>query len=161
MIEPTDLDWLALCLCTESNRPEEWPYIAQVIENRRRTRRWGDTYKSVVLARKQFSAFDLFTEPHGDPHLGTCGMLVAMLRREDTLSLMRAAMMCQAKITEADETGREPGWELGITRTTLHYYSPVSMKPPGAKPAWAASAKRLYTPRGISPDRFVFAEGVA
>jgi hypothetical protein len=148
VIEPTDLDWLALCLCTESNRPEEWPAIAQVIENRLSSGRWGNTYKSVILAPQQFSAFNDFTKKRG---LSNTFALAS--RREVPLLLMWAA---------AFVGNAAPGdyWTSAITRETLHYYSPVSMKPPGSKPPWAAQAKRLYTPSGIAADRFVFAEGV-
>lgn len=154
MIEPTDLDWLALCLVTESNRPEEWPAIAQVIENRRRAPRWGDTYKTVVLARMQFSAFNLFTKAPPDQYLGTAMMFRVVAGKEDALLLMHAAAFC------ADVEARQDLWDVAISAKTLHYYSPVSMKPPGSKPPWAASAKRLYTPAGVDPERFVFAEGV-
>lgn len=66
VLTPTDYDWLALCLCTESNNPAEWPAIAQVIENRCRTERWGRTYRDVILARMQFSAFNVFTSGKPD-----------------------------------------------------------------------------------------------
>lgn len=156
MIEPNDLDWLALCLVTESNRPNEWPYIAQVIENRRKTGRWGDTYRSVVLAPMQFSAFNGHLNPgHRDPENSPNFSLIfgLMADHESPLPLMHAAAMVNGE--EAD------AFSLVISTATLHYYSPVSMKPPGSKPAWAASAKRLYTPTGVDPERFVFAEGVA
>lgn len=153
-MEPTDLDWLALCLVTESNRPNEWPYLAQVIENRRRTGRWGDTYRDVVTAKQQFSAFN--------GRIGSRGQLVApdydlvfglMADQESPLLLMHAAAMVNGE--EAD------AFTLVISAATRHYYSPISMKPAGSRPAWAASAKRLYTPTGVDPERFVFAEGVA
>lgn len=146
---PEDQDWLALCLCTESNHPEEWPYIAQVIENRLKSGRWGKTLRDVILAPMQFSAFNPFTGKPPDPHLGSAAMFAAMARREDTLMLMRASR------------GEWFGPWAGITPSTTHYYSPVSMVPTGRKPAWAASASRLYTPDGVDPQRFVFAEGVA
>lgn len=155
MIEPTDLDWLALCLVTESNRPEEWPYIAQVIENRRKTGRWGDSYRSVVLAPMQFSAFNPWTKRHAVDNFPNLHMFVLVATNESILFLMRAA----AFVAENDErTGMS--FSLVISAATLHYYSPLSMKPPGNKPAWAASAKRLYTPTGVDPERFVFAESV-
>lgn len=154
-MEPTDHDWLALCLVTESNRPEEWPAIAQVIENRRASGRWGATLKDVVLARKQFSAFNVFTAFPRDVHLGTLAMFLAMARREDVLLLMHAAGMV------ARGPRDDAGWSNAITRATLHYYSPVSMVPAGSSPPWAKSARQLYTPAGTDPQRFVFAEGVA
>jgi hypothetical protein len=159
MIAPTDQDWLALALVTESNRPEEWPFIAQVIENRVRSGRWGKSYRDVVLARLQFSAFNVFTDPPGDPHLGTRLMFGVMARREDALLLMHAAAFVEAGEPRAGLSGIQL-WAGEISDATLHYFSPVSMKPPGSKPAWAATAKRLYTPGGVDPERFIFAEGV-
>lgn len=155
-MEPTDLDWLALCLVTESNRPSEWPYIAQVIENRRKTGRWGDTHRSVVLAPMQFSAFNGRVKPgrrdsENPPDFDLIFGLMA--DHESPLLLMHAAAMVNGE--EAD------AFSLVISAATLHYYSPVSMKPAGSKPAWAASTKRLYTPAGVDSERFVFAEGVA
>lgn len=146
MIEPTDLDWLALCLVTESNRPEEWPAIAQVIENRRGDRRWGNTYRAVILAVKQFSAFNDVSRARPSREIWR-----AVAKDQDTLLLLHAAEYIGKGFDH---------WTNDITRATLHYYSPVSMKPPGSKPPWAAQAKRLYTPPGIDPERFVFAEGV-
>lgn len=159
MIEPTDLDWLALCLVTESNLPSEWPFIAQVIENRRATGRWGHSYREVILAPMQFSAFN------ESRHLS---FTVARFRRaatsQDTLLLMHAARYVGIAFPgPVDATVTVYRWvgSDGITPTTLHYYSPMSMKPAGSKPAWADSAKRLYTPEGVDPNRLVFAEAVA
>jgi hypothetical protein len=152
MIEPTDLDWLALCLCTESNRPEEWPCIAQVIENRLKSGRWGKTYTSVVLARSQFSAFNAhtrapFPKREDDPTF-LSDVFRSMTHAQDALLLMRAAAF-------VGSAGPGDYWTSTVSRETLHYYSPASMKPPAA-----AQAERLYTPPGLDPERFVFAEGV-
>lgn len=154
MIEPTDLDWLALCLVTESNRPEEWPAIAQVIENRRRIGRWGNTYRDVVLAPMQFSAFNAYTKPGNKFHLDETIFNGLCVRLGQHLVLMHAAAFCAAGPIVKGE------WCHDISSATFHYWSPVSMKPPGSSPPWAAQAKRLYTPPGIDPERFVFAEGV-
>lgn len=157
MIEPTALDWLALCLCTESNRPEEWPAIAQVIENRRRTGRWGSTYKSVVLARKQFSAFNKFTEAGNRYHEETTFSAVVVGIGNVVLLMRAAGLVAESELG----AGLSPqDWSSAVSGETLHYFSPVSMKPAGSRPPWAAQAKRLYTPAGIDPERFVFAEGV-
>lgn len=161
MIEPTDLDWLALCLVTESNRPEEWPYIAQVIENRRKSGPWGTTYSGVVLARKQFSAFNDFTSSK-ESHFHEETIFSAIATRiGNALLLMRAAAFVGTNQPSAAlAMAGVHGWAEAISMKTLHYYSPISMKPAGSKPPWAASAKRLYTPAGVDPARFVFAEGV-
>lgn len=168
--DPTDLDWLALCLVTESNRPDEWSAIAQVIENRRRTGHWGSTYKSVVLAPMQFSAFNVLTGSRGDVRPETLGSRVfeRLAKEESPLLLMHSAIWVYRAVRliapGTIETIYPP-----ITPATLHYYSPVGMRPVGSAPFWAAidakgkplHAKRLYTPDGIDPERFVFAEEVA
>jgi hypothetical protein len=148
MIEPTDLDWLALCLCTESNRPEEWPAIAQVIENRLRSGRWGSTLRDVVLAPGQFSAFNVYRRAEHLTDARAGEIFGHRAKSQAPLLLMRSAR------------GDWSGPWAGISKETLHYYSPVSMKPPGSKPAWAAQAERLYTPPGLDPERLIFAEGV-
>jgi len=153
-LQPTDQDWLALCLCTESNRPEEWPYIAQVIENRRATGRWGATYRDVVLAPMQFSAFNAYTR-HSDGFHEPYGLFmgVALTSKIPLLLAMRAAKFVSAPSSE-------PAWAKDVSEQTLHYWSPVSMVPKGSRPAWAKSAKRLYTPDGLDLERFIFAESV-
>jgi hypothetical protein len=149
--QPTDADWLALCLVTESNRPAEWPAIAQVIENRRRSGRWGKTYRDVILARMQFSAFNSRTAGKiTDYSL----VFELMADHERPLLLMHAAAMAHRGPLD------DAGWDNRITLATMHYYSPVSMRPAGSRPAWAKAAKRLYTPPGVDPERFVFAESV-
>lgn len=149
---PTDLDWLALCLVTESNRPKEWSAIAQVIENRRETGRWGDSYMSVVTAKRQFSAFN--------GRSATALSFDLMTSHESPIVLMHAAVFVTENEPGAPLSDPSQTWTLVISAATLHYYSPISMKPSGSKPAWASSAKRLYTPPWIDPERFVFAEGV-
>lgn len=153
-MEPADQDWLALCLCTESNRPEEWPCIAQVIENRLKSGRWGSTLRDVILSPMQFSAFNdvsrklssmTYTVAWNSVASGQPRLLLVVAARGDWFKAW---------------TGTIPA-ESGISPATTHYYSPVSMVPAGRKPAWAASASRLYTPDGIDPQRFIFAEGVA
>lgn len=107
MIEPTDLDWLALCLVTESNRPKEWPYIAQVIENRRKTGRWGDTYRSVILAPKQFSAFNSYIARDGfekDAQRAWNGVI----REQSPLLLMRAAAFIADVASDVPYYSAEP-----------------------------------------------------
>lgn len=146
---PDDQDWLALCLCTETDRPAEWPYIAQVINNRVDSGRWGNTLREVILSPMQFSAFNSVSR-----QLSTMSYTDAWLKVAGGLGISRLQLMHAAR------SDWEPLW-TPITPATTHYYSPVSMVPPGRKPAWAASASRLYTPDGVDPQRFVFAEGVA
>jgi len=148
--QPTDADWLALCLVTESDRPAEWPAIAQVIENRLKSGRWGPNYREVVLARKQFSAFNVVSGRLTSLTYSEAWGIVA--REQGQLLLVHAGQFVGRAMAS--------GWMSAITPATLHYYSPVSMRPAGSRPAWAKAAKRLYTPPGLEPERFVFAEAV-
>lgn len=142
--------WLALCARTESDLAAEWPCIMWVIRGRVASPRYPDTYEAVILQPSQFSAFN----GYGDR--GSRRVIFDTEARRFHASEILAAADLAAEIVKAPASER-PG---EITTQTLHYYSPVSMVPKGSKPAWAKSAKRLYTPAGIDPERFVFAEGV-
>jgi hypothetical protein len=158
-IDPTDLDWLALTLVTESNRPNEWPAIAQVIENRRRTGRWGSTYKSVCLAPMQFSAFNGLTGKGVRPETLGAAAWTRMAKEESLLLVVHAAVMTYGHSDNLNQHSATVFTGM-ITPATLHYWSPVSMHPTGSKPAWAGSAKRVYCPPDMDPERFQFCEGV-
>src|SRR5690554_7258256 len=56
--EADEILWLARCIYSESNRPEEQRLVAWVVRNRVETRYRGDTYREVVLEPRQFSAFN-------------------------------------------------------------------------------------------------------
>lgn len=144
-----DHHWLGLCLLTESNRPEEWPYVAWVIRNRVESPRYPDTYEGVILQPMQFSRFNKLTAARIPPLTLLRSVGATFL----TDQLLLAADVARDVIASADT------YRLGVSHA-LHYYSPISMKPAGSAPAWAKKAKRLFTPTGIDPQRFVFAEGV-
>uniref|UniRef100_UPI000A985E42 cell wall hydrolase n=1 Tax=Rhodothermus marinus TaxID=29549 RepID=UPI000A985E42 len=57
-LEQDEVLWLARCIYSESNRPEEQRLVAWVVRNRVETRYRGDTYREVVLEPRQFSAFN-------------------------------------------------------------------------------------------------------
>jgi hypothetical protein len=149
---PLDHHWLALCLCTESNRRTEWPLIAAVIQNRVRSKRYPDDWVGVILQRSQFSAFNAFRQKGAS-------LFRAMMTtlRIDPL-MMAYAIDHAALMLERDGDGHRIS-DL-ISPQTMHYFSPISMVPKGKAPAWAPSASRLYTPEGFDPQRFVFAEDV-
>lgn len=155
-----------LCLVTESNLPHEWPAILQVILYRVASPRYPDTVEGVILQRKQFSRLNELTGVTARPTL-----IYSIVAKADIgsgkispLLLAHAQDFC-AWLYTAPSGGP---WEVTVTGLvcpdispeTLHYYSPVSMVPKGSAPAWAKTAKRLYTPPGIDPERFVFCEGV-
>lgn len=160
---PLDHHWLALCLCTESNRRREWPLIAAVIQNRVRSSRYPDTFVEVILQPSQFSAFNPYTADadvrHRWRNLAALWLSVAATLTRKQLALHLAyAIDHAAKMLEADVDGHRIS-DL-VSPATLHYFSPISMKPVGSAPAWAKTASRLYTPAGIDPQRFIFAENV-
>lgn len=156
MSNPTETDWMALAMASESNEHHEWPYIGWVIRNRKTRRfRGAERFVDVILARKQFSYFDKWTaidQPLLHAQIwehsmeGYAGRIYLDNRHEITL--------CASSVINA------MAWQAPFGVDVLHYYSPVSMKPKGSKPAWEPTAKRLFTPSGVDPNRFVFAAGV-
>lgn len=172
----TDADWAGLCALTESNRPEEQEYVLWVIRSRVVSPRFPNTYEEVVLQPKQFSAFNLFTEhPAETSHgrvfdaiaarqgrisslLGTVHLAEKILGQVATLNPFAPPLLTPK--SEEPDFGVAFNEGLNRARNVLHYYSPVSMKPPGSAPVWAKTAKYLFTPPGIDPNRFIFAEGV-
>lgn len=154
-----DLDWFALGLASESNQIHEWQYIAWAIKLRVEGKnRYPDTYRDVVLQPSQFSYFNLWTGKGGAQaltdqeiwKLALKGYAGAIYTKHRNLLDNCAAIISVAPI-----------WQAPFPLDTLHYYSPVSMKPKGSKPAWLPSARLLITPSGVDPQRFVFAAGVA
>lgn len=146
--------WLGLCLVTESNRPSEWPYIAWVVRNRLDSHRFRHTYEAVILQPSQFSAFNKWTASPSsvDPLL----VFRHMVRGYTWVEQIFHAGDIALQVINADRKTSAP-----FPITVCHYWSPVSMRPLGRKPTWADSAKRLFTPDGIDPNRFIFADGVA
>jgi hypothetical protein len=148
---PLPHHWLALCLVTESNRPPEWPYIAQVIANRASSKRYPNSLRDVIRQPMQFSAFNETIKLADlqafrgvfERHVKPVGVVHYSHALDWAVDWVGALVISEA-----------------ITLSTLHYWSPVSMRPRGSRPAWAKTAKRLYTPEGVDPDRFVFAEEV-
>lgn len=178
----TPADWAGLCALTETNRPEEQEFVLWVIRNRVASPRFPDTYEGVVLQPRQFSAFNAYPLNDFDPptifnitahkynptmllaaiHLGE-KVLAADVRLSPFVAFFRGApasgdlqTATEVLMAETDDFHKA----LAHAREVLHYFSPVSMKPMGSAPAWAKSAKRLFTPPGIDPARFVFAEAV-
>lgn len=149
--------WLGLCLLTESNNPVEWPYIAWVIRNRVDSGRFRHTYESVILQPMQFSAFNKYTKQ--DSNIGYAGFSPVQVFRDKARGYTYIESLFHA-VDLAKEIISLPRAEAPFPITACHYWSPISMVPRGKKPAWASAAKRLFTPKEIDPNRFVFADGV-
>lgn len=154
-----DRDWLALCLASESNGIHEWQYIAWVIKLRvEGQNRFPNTYRDVVLQPSQFSYFNEWTAKGGARALTDHEIwMLAMKGYAGAIYSRHRSLLdgCAARVAAL------PLWQAPFPVDTLHYYSPVSMKPKGSKPAWVPSARLLMTPSGVDPQRFVFAAGVA
>lgn len=147
-LAPMQMDevlWLARCLLSESDRPDEQRYVAWVVRNRVETRYRGYTYREVVLEPRQFSAFN-------DPSP----------RRTYLLSLDQHATgeaWLEALQVALDVYRAAPS-ERPFPVTVRHFYSPVSMMG-RAEPRWAEDVTPLSSKRlGVDPDRFLFFAGV-
>lgn len=148
--------WLGLCIRSESDQPHEWWPIGWTIRNRVLSSRYPNTYEAVVLSRKQFSYFNAFATLLGDRDAlyaaavkGYAGDAGGWSEND-----LKEAQLCALDVLQAKR------WQAPFGQDVCHYFSPVSMKPSGSSPPWAPTAKRLFTPSGIDPRRFVFAEGV-
>jgi hypothetical protein len=154
-----------LCLVTESNLPHEWPAVLQVILNRVASPRYPDTIEEVILQRKQFSRFNPWTTVKKWSPDKVAHVYRELVRADVFHQKIDPLLLVYAQDCRVEEAGRyqeRTPWRVvsDVSPDTLHYYSPVSMVPKGSAPAWAPTAKRLYTPPGIDPERFVFAEAV-
>lgn len=152
---PASHHWLGLCILTESNDPKEWPYIAWVIRNRVESGRFKHTYEAVILQPMQFSAFNKYTS--GDSNYRSFSPVQIFRDKARGFSFIEYLFHA---VDIAERIISAPRSEAPFPATVCHYYSPGSMIPRGSKPKWAYSARKLFTPERIDPDRFVFADGV-
>ena len=149
--------WVARCLVTESNRPAEFEKIAWVIRNRVDNRFQGETYyRTVILDRAQFSHFN---SAAGRAEMEEVGY-------HSNRPNFQAALKVAYKVITADVSERP------FSRSTMFYYSSVSMSPRyttychrrhsaadharigRAHPKWADSGR--VTATGPDPERFRF-----
>jgi len=144
-MELDEVVWLARCIYSESDRPDEQELVAWVVRNRVETQYRGRTYREVVLEAKQFSAFN---EPSK--------------RREHILSLdensslrpWRQALGIALNVYQASDVERP------FSQTVRHFYSPVSMVG-GRTPHWSDSGRPLSSSRlGVDRRRFIFFDEV-
>ena len=145
LLAEDEILWLARCIYSESDRPDEQRLVAWVVRNRVETQFRGDTYREVVLESKQFSAFN-------DP----------TPRRQHILSLTASTPLpsWQKALEIARQTYEAPSSERPFSITTRHFYSPISMKG-RAVPEWAVSHTPI-TVAGVTVDdrRFRFFDEV-
>jgi hypothetical protein len=138
--------WLARCIYSETNRPEEQRLVAWVVRNRVETRYRGDTYREVVLEPLQFSAFNR-PSPRRDFIL--------------TLTPHATAPGWQQALRIALEVYQAPASARPFPITVRHFYSPISM-PTNNPPLWAQAGVPFQGPAvaHIDPQRFRFFDRV-
>ena len=137
--------WLARCLYSESDRPEEQRLVAWVVRNRVETQFRGRNFREVVLEHKQFSAFN---EPS--------------LRRDRILSLNQKSLSLPwlRTLQIAFDVYRAPAEQRPFSQSTRHFYSPVSMRG-RLVPTWAEGTTPLDSRAlGVDPRRFLFFDSI-
>jgi hypothetical protein len=134
--------WLARCILSETNRPEEMKLVAWVIRNRYETKYHGmRTYRDVVLEPFQFSAFN--------PGYSSRNYY-SSLKRTSKAFRWKDALNIAADVLNA------PVAERPFHLKTRHFYSEISM-PGRVQPNWASGRIPVYLNSGnISSDRFRF-----
>lgn len=147
-MDPIEMDevlWLAKCIYSESDRPDEQRLVAWVVRNRVETAYRGNSYREVVLEDRQFSAFNT-PSPRRDH-------ILAFNQNSDSRTWQRALQIA-LDVYRADSSERP------FSLTTRHFYSPVSMKGTSV-PDWASGGNPLNSRAlGVEPLRFQFFDGV-
>ena len=146
-MKKTKYDWAAICAASESNRPEEWPYILTVIRNRVESRKYPSTYLEVVRQPLQFSYFNQHGEKSPEATFKAALTDYPGHQFED-------AYACARMVLDS------PRWVLPFSAKVLNFWSPVSMKPAGEPPRWDFSGLRVFQVSTLDPWRFMFAEEV-
>jgi hypothetical protein len=141
--------WLARCIYSETKRPAEMELVAWVVRNRVDTRfRDRSTYKDVVLAPYQFSAFNPGSRKR---------QYYTSLTPETQLPGWRHALNIAYHVRYADASLRP------FPSRTRHFYSERSLPDTLAHPAWAQGLEPVTPRRPVKLDtrRFRFFEGVS
>lgn len=106
---------------------EERVAVGCVIRNRLRTpNRYGDTYRDVCLAPRQFSCWNLGGSNHE-----------ALIRVAYRLVTGQPTMDDVLDETRYLAEGIVQGVILDRVKQATHFYAPLAMKPPGRVPDWA------------------------
>lgn len=147
-LSPLDRDeviWLARCIYSESDRPEEQRLVAWVVRNRKETGFRGDSYREVVLEPRQFSAFNAPTPRRA---------FILDLDARDTGKAWRQALSIALDVYQA------PASDRPFPITVRHFYSPVSMAD-DRPPDWARVTQPLDSRSlKVDPERFLFFDGI-
>lgn len=107
---------------------EERAAVGCVIRNRvRRPGGWGDSYRTVCLARLQFSCWNPGDDANHKRLIDLAYLLVTNQPAMDSL-VLETLWLAQGIIS---------GTVLDRVNGATHYYAPKAMKPAGRVPAWA------------------------
>lgn len=140
--------WLARCIYSETNRPEEQELIAWVVRNRvESSYRNKKTYRQVVLDPFQFSAFNQDSEK---------STFYRALNLNHNHEGWKRALTIAYYVRHARPHYRP------FSDQTLHFYSEQSMVG-RKKPVWAKGLAPVETPQRYRLDerRFRFYEGIS
>lgn len=139
--------WLARAVYSETNKRSEMKYVAWVIRNRVELNFRGDsTYSSVILASKEFSAFNrgkrfrfhYATKPYNHINKNT--------RNTGT---WKDALEVSRNVIYSDTTERP------FSKYTLFFYSEISMPSYKPHPEWTSKYERVGL-RDVETKRFRF-----
>ena len=151
MNDPEKAQWLGLALRSESDQPHEWPAIGWVIRNRVLKRGYPNDYFKVITQPWQFSYFNKYRGMKPDGKLfelakkGYAGEMQGWHEND-----FDEAVNCAWSVIHG------PRYKAPFAPNIYHYWSPVSMKPQGSDPSWAARFEKVPV-SGIDPWRFTFA----
>lgn len=140
--------WLARCIYSETNRPEEQELIAWVVRNRvEQNYRGKSSYRRVVLDPFQFSAFNADSPKSG---------MYRSLSVNHNMKGWTRALAIAYYVRHASPQYRP------FSEGTLHFYSEQSMVG-RIQPKWARGMTPVETPERYQLDerRFRFYEGIS
>ena len=134
--------WTARALYSETRRDHEMWYLGWVIRNRVEVNFGGkDTYKTVILDDKQFSAFN-------DGYPFRKFYMTLQPNAAEYRPIWFDAMKAAKRVIEADENRRP------FSKSVLFYYSKISMED-GKPPRWAKLLVSVPI-RPVKTPRFKF-----
>lgn len=138
----TQLDWLALVLATESDREEEYLYLASVIMNRvadtEREFKKLKTIRAVVRQPRAFSFFDNYSRTSGDDETWFDQAFRGYPKKHYEKAQMAAAEAIAMNADGLDDYG-------GLD-DALFFWAPAAMKPKGSDPAWSKKLRVIQLP---------------
>jgi len=140
--EKDEILWLARVVYSETKNPAEMEKIAWVVRNRVESRRWGSSYKKVVLSPNQFSGFS-----SRDPQYYTNIKLDCNTNNP----LWQKALVIAKKVYNAERKDRV------LKNSVQHFYSPDV----ATSPFWAEDEEpALITYNDTGKQTFRFYAGI-